>query len=137
MQTPSIMRMFSVWVLSVWLAACASSAAGPGSVRRPNIPEVYTADGRVLGVERPLPEDRATNVHLLFQAQGEDPVRVELGPGWYLDEGKLHFDAKDDISVEGRREVHNGNSVIVARRVRKGSTTLQLRDEQANPLWSH
>jgi hypothetical protein len=54
-----------------------------------------------------------------------------------LDEGKLRFDPKDDISVEGRREVRNGKTVIVARSVRKGSTTLRLRDEDARPLWSH
>lgn len=129
------MRSFSVLVLSLWLGACASQPAST-QVRRPNIPEVYTADGRVLGVERPLPEDRVTNVHVLFQADGEEPVNVDLGPGWYLDEGKLRFDAKDDISVEGHREVQNGKSVIVARRVRKGATTLQLRDEQSKPLWS-
>lgn len=129
------MRAFSVLVLSLWLGACASRQP-VAQVRRPNIPEVYTADGRVLGVERPLPEDRATNVHVLFQPRGEEPVNVELGPGWYMDEGKLRFDAKDDISVEGHREVQNGKSVIVARRVRKGATTLQLRDEEAKPLWS-
>lgn len=130
------MRQFFVWVLSCWLLACAGTQPSP-NVRRPNIPEVYTADGRVLGVERPLPEDPATNVHLIFQSQDEEPVRVELGPGWYVDEGKVHFDPKDDISVEGRREVRNGKPVIVARSVRKGSTTLRLRDEEARPLWSH
>ncbi|HET9929672.1 MAG TPA: hypothetical protein VFQ35_03250, partial [Polyangiaceae bacterium] len=109
MHSMTLMRTLSVCVLSVWLAACASSQSpATAQVRRPNIPEVYTANGQVLGVERPLPEDAVTNVHLVFQARGEEPVRVELGPGWYLDEGKLHFDPKDDILVEGRREVHNG-----------------------------
>lgn len=130
------MRLFSMWVLSAWFCGCAASQEPP-NVRRPLIPEVYTADGRVLGVERPLPEDPATNVHLIFQSRDEEPVRVELAPGWYLDEGKLHFDAKDDVTIEGRREVRNGKPVIVARSVRKGSTTLRLRDEEAHPLWSH
>lgn len=128
------MRLFSVWVLSVWLGGCATR--GPSApVTNPALPEVYTADGQVLGVERPLHEDPATNVHLIFQARGEDPVRVDLGPGWYLDQGKVRFDPKDDVSIEGQREVRNGNAVIVARSVRKGSTTLRLRDNQARPLW--
>jgi hypothetical protein len=131
------MRLFSVWALSCLLGACAGNQAADPNVRRPAIPEVYTADGRVLGVERPLPEDPVTNVHVIFQARNEEPVNVELGPGWYMDEGKLRFDPKDDISVEGRREVRNGKTVIVARSVRKGSTTLRLRDEDARPLWSH
>jgi hypothetical protein len=131
------MRLFSILTLSCLLGACAGTQAANPNVRRPAIPEVYTADGRVLGVERPLPEDPVTNVHLIFQARNEEPVNVELGPGWYMDEGKLRFDPKDDISVEGRREVRNGKTVIVARSVRKGSTTLRLRDEDARPLWSH
>ena len=73
----------------------------------------------------------------MFQPKGEEPVRVELGPGWFLEEGKLHFDAKDDISVEGQRVTRNGSSEVVAKTVRKGPTTLQLRDEEARPLWSH
>jgi hypothetical protein len=131
------MHRLAVFALSLWLAA----ACGPGDqtlpARSPALPGVYTADGQVLGVERPLPEDPATNVHLVFQASGEAPVRVELGPGWYLDEGKLRFNPKDDVSVEGQRVIRNdGSSVVVAKRVRKGPTTLQLRDEHDQPLWT-
>jgi len=130
------MRIVAVCTLSLWLGACGTPDRTLPA-RSPALPGVYTADGQVLGVERPLPQDPAANVHLIFQAKGEAPVRVELGPGWYLHEGKLHFDPKDDVSIEGQRIDHNGDSLVVAKSIRKGPTTLQLRDEHAEPLWSH
>ncbi|MGC4094846.1 MAG: hypothetical protein QM756_44390 [Polyangiaceae bacterium] len=130
------MQSVSIWALSLWLAACATTGTAAPERTTP-LPGVYTADGQVLGVERPLPQDRSTNVHLIFQAKGEEPVRVELGPGWYMDEGKLDFDAKDDVSVEGQRVSRHGNTVVVAKSVRKGSTQLQLRDAESQPLWPH
>ena len=99
-----------------------------------NTPDVHTSDGRVLGVERRSAEDPASFVYLTVQA-GEQPIRVELGPGWYLDEHGLTFATEQRVTVQGRRVTRSGQPILVARRIQKGSQVLILRDEHDRPLW--
>jgi hypothetical protein len=82
-----------------------------------------------------LPEDPAAYVQLVIRPGAEEPVRVELGPGWYLEQAGLRFTRGDDVHVEGWRVAHDGSTTIVAKRVRSGSGTLELRDSPSHPLW--
>ena len=110
-------------------------SAGPTG---PNPAPVYTAaDGRVLGVERASPEQPATYVAIVFQADGKEPIRIELAPGWYLEERGLHFTPQDRVHVEGKTEARPGGSVLVVRRIEKDGKVLELRDESGRPAWEH
>jgi hypothetical protein len=115
------------------LAACGPPPPLPPDP--PTGPIGYTADGRVLGVERAAPEDPASYVHIVVRPGDEEPIVVDLGPGWYLDERGLTFSPEDAVTVEGRRVVRAGQVTIIARRVSKGSNTVILRDENDRPLW--
>jgi hypothetical protein len=122
-----------IWLPLLWLAACRYP---PDEPRLPQQqPLVYTADGDVLGVERASPEDAATYVQLVVRPGVEAPVRVELGPGWYLEQGGLRFTQGDKVHVEGWRSAHDGGKTIVAKRVRSSTGTLELRDSPSHPLW--
>ncbi len=113
------------------LAACsAGTRAAPASPAA-----VYTADGKVLGVERASPEDPATYVQLVIQGNEAAPVRVELAPGWYLDQRGLSFRPETRVAVEGHRVVRNGEPLIVARSVSVDGSKVLLRDERDRPLW--
>jgi hypothetical protein len=81
-------------------------------------------------VERSSPDDPATHVHLVIQPEDGTPVRVDLGPGWYLDEHGLSFSKDELVEVEGRPEPREGGQVIVARRVRKNGKTVDIDESQ-------
>jgi hypothetical protein len=113
------------------LVGMVSSACSSSPVERPprsdvREPPAYMAGGTVLGVERGSPSDPATHVHLVIQPSDGAPVRVDLGPGWYLDERGLRFSKDDFVEVEGRPERRKEGDVVVAKRVRKGETTVEL-----------
>ena len=114
--------------------ACAPVSYSPPPSRPADAP-VSTADGRIIGVERGSPSDPAAYVHLIVQPGSDAPIRVELGPGWYLDEQGLRFSKDEIVSVQGRSEVRANSSVFVARSIRKGEETIELRDEHGQPKW--
>jgi len=89
------------------------------------------AGGTVLGVERGSPSDPATHVHLVLQPSAGAPLRVDLGPGWYLDERGLRFSKDDLVEVEGHPERRKEGDVFVAKRVRKGGMTVELDQQPA------
>jgi len=98
---------------------------------------VYTADGRVLGVEHGPSDSPATTVSIVIQPDGAAPVHVELAPGWYLDRRGIHFSEQDRVHVEGRRDDRSGSTVVVARRIRKDGSTIELRNDADEPTWEH
>jgi hypothetical protein len=75
-------------------------------------------------------------VRLVVQTEGRALVHVELAPGWYLDERGLRFSKEEPISIEGERQEKGGQEVIVARRIRSQSATVELRDEEGRPVWT-
>jgi hypothetical protein len=122
-------RCFSlVCGLCAVIVACAGTA-GPVAQPPAHEPPTYMADGTILGVERSSPEDPVTHVHLVIQPTAGTPVRVDLGPGWYLDKHGLRFSKNEHVEVEGRRESRAGESVIVAGRVRKDGKTVEIVDQ--------
>jgi hypothetical protein len=123
------------------IAACSACSPPPRWV--PNEPSaadrrdapVYTADGRVLGVEHMNPDEPTAFVRLTLDLRGQSPVHVELAPGWYLDERGLAFRPNERVVVEGKKVTRAGAAWIVARRVRRDGATFDLRDEDYRPLW--
>jgi hypothetical protein len=117
------------------VTACAHSAppaAQPYS-RSADTPS-FTADGRVLAVENDLAGNRLTYVRLVI-SDGDPPLRVELAPGWYLDQQGLRFSKDDRVTIEGTKVEQDGKSVVVARSVRTDNQTVILRDEEGRPRW--
>lgn len=129
-------RVTILAMLALVLSCAPSRQAGPGdrAARRP--PPVWTVDGRVLGVERSVPDSPATYVSIVVQPDREQPVRVELAPGWYLDRRGLRFSEADRVQVEGRRERRDGGAVVVARRIRTSAGVVELRDADERPAWT-
>ncbi len=126
--------------VALWLAA-ASWACNPLYPVPPRNPSLAAADPRVstegliLSVERPKPEDSQSFVHLVITPGDQKPVRVDLAPGWYLDEQGLSFKPNDRVSVEGRQVTADGESRIVAERLTQGERVFVLRDGKSPPAW--
>lgn len=127
--------MGKAWAASLLLAAvaCQPMLPPPPNLAAPQ--PAISAQGTVLSVERPRPEDSQAFVHVTISPAGEQPVRLVLGPGWYLDQQGLHFEPNESLSAEGRAVVENGQQQIVVRRLTLGDRSYVLRDEAERPVW--
>jgi hypothetical protein len=78
-------RATALAALTLVLGCGSSSQVGPDApaARRP--PPVWTADGQVLGVERRDAEAPVTYASIVAQSDPDEPVYVQLAPGWSLE----------------------------------------------------
>jgi hypothetical protein len=63
-------------------------------------------------------------------------VDVHLGPSNWLENQKYEFAKGDALEVTGSRTTIDGVDSLIAREVRKGQTTMTLRNEQGMPAWA-
>lgn len=130
-------RILAVLTVGILLASTAR-AQRP----RPAVPlhydtaTVQTFSAHVLEVRTPAPGGRGTaGVQLLVQA-GADTMPVHLAPSWVLQQQGVVFAPGDSIAITGSRVQIADAPAIVAAEVRKGDSTLRLRDRRGVPRWS-
>jgi hypothetical protein len=95
-----------------------------------------SAQGVVLSVERPRPEDSQSYVHLLVSPADHKPVRLVLGPGWYLEREGMRFEPNESVRFHGRSVSREGRSGIEVQRIEHGQRSYILRDDQNRPAWT-
>jgi hypothetical protein len=74
-------------------------------------------------------------VHLMLKT-ADKTVEVHVGPNFFLNEKKVTFAKGDQVQVIGAEFEQNGTKGIIAREIKRGDTTLTLRDEKGIPKWS-
>lgn len=89
----------------------------------------------MISIERPRPEDTKSYVHVLIVPADRKPVRLILGPGWYLDRQGIRFEPNQAVLAEGRATAGGTDPGIVVERISIGEKSYRLRDEHARPLW--
>ena len=62
-------------------------------------------------------------------------ISVHLGPDWFIKE-KITLAVGDSVTATGSKVQMNGEAVIIAKTVCKGTITLQLRNDNGVPLWA-
>ena len=93
--------------------------------------------GTIKAVEKQMNESNGyAGIHLLIQTTSEE-LPVHLGPEWYLSQQSISFQAGDKVEVEGSRVIVDRKPALIARQVKKGMQTLELRNKDGIPLWSH
>lgn len=72
-----------------------------------------------------------------LQVRGESDasLNVYLGPTAFVKSFDIAFRKGDRIHITGSRVKNGGDVVVVAREVRKESTTLYLRGKDGTPYW--
>jgi hypothetical protein len=78
---------------------------------------------------------RGGGTHLTLEAP-DGTVDVRLGPTWYLEREGVTIAKGDSIEVTGSVLEWDGESVLIARELRKGGKVVTLRDERGVPLWA-
>jgi hypothetical protein len=95
-----------------------------------------TADGEVLGVDRKSPgRELAEGLTVQIRAGGDEPVAVQLAPGWYLEEKGIHYGPSERLIVRGKRAQRAGKQVLIATEIKSGQGWVPVRDEEGRPLW--
>jgi hypothetical protein len=121
------------WILAFATPSTGASADGPRIRYDPaTVVDVFGIVRDIREVTAP-PEVRG--IHLVIQSEQGDEVDAYLGPKQFVGEFVSSFGKGSKVQVIGSK-VKSGNAVILlAREVRKGDTTLYLRDKRGNPYW--
>ena len=96
---------------------------------------VVVAEYREVARGNPL-----SGAHLLVRLESAkenaETIDVYLGPAAFLKDFEVTFVRGDRVEILGSRVKYAGATVILARQVRRDSTTLYLRDDHGLPYWN-
>ncbi len=139
MKTLGKMTLPAALVLAAFLLPPLLNAqGGPGSgwrVMRYDPATETTVTGTVEHVKT-VPARRAGHgIHLLLKTSATT-LDVHLGPKAFLKEKGFSVDKGDQVEVTGSKVTLKSGEALIARKIKKGDTTLILRNEQGVPMWS-
>lgn len=78
---------------------------------------------------------RMTGRHVTLKTE-QETIEVHLGPVRFLNQKKVALAKGDEVEITGSRVKQDGKDVLIARTVKKGSETWELRDAKGIPNWS-
>ena len=90
--------------------------------------------GTVVGVDGFPAADGTVGVHLEVNT-GKQIVRVAVGPAAYIGQNNFSVFIDERVSIIGARISRDGETVVEARTIAKGSAMLVLRNEDGTPRW--
>ena len=97
---------------------------------------VETLSGEVAGIEKITPlKGMSYGIHMTVKTDKET-IPVMLGPSWYIEKLDQKIQKGDALEVKGSRVTYQGNPAIIAAEVKKGESTLILRDSNGIPAWA-
>lgn len=97
---------------------------------------VETLSGTVESVDKVTPmKGMHSGIHIMLKTDKE-AISVQLGPEWYIERLDTKIQKGDKIEVKGSRVTFAGKPAIIAAEVKKGDSTLVLRDSTGIPAWA-
>ena len=121
-----------------WNGWRGSGGWGMGSQynRMYNPATVETLSGTVEVVDKVTPmKGMNSGVHVMLKTDKET-ISVHLGPEWYIERLDTKIQKGDTIEVKGSRVTFAGKPAVIAAEVKKGDSTLVLRDSAGIPAWA-
>lgn len=141
-----VLALAAVVVFGLWASPATAQGRGPGCgeggwgregayFRHFDAAKVETLSGEVISIQRVRPlKGVSQGVHLLLKTDREQ-ISVHLGPAWYIDNQEPVIQPKDKIVIIGSRIQLDGKVVIIASELKRGDTSLKLRDADGHPVW--
>lgn len=130
------LRSLRLWGGLIGLAALGWAQRGPILYSPANEVSIHGTVNEVLTARR----GNMAGIHLKVKAQDEAGKErtfdVRLGPAWFIANRNFSFAKGDEIDVTGAGLPDKNGDIILAREVKKGGSTLILRDQQGFPIWS-
>lgn len=126
--------------ISVPLAVCLfwlypAPARDDGGEIRYDPSTVVDIEGYVSDIREVSAPAAVRGIHLVINSERGGEVDTYLGPTWFVSEFVENFGKRSQVQVTGSKVKVGNSSCILARLIKKGSTTLYLRDERGNPFW--
>ena len=101
-----------------------------------NLATVETLSGTVESVDKVTPmKGMYAGVHIMLNTEKET-ISIHLGPEWYVERQDVKIAKGDTIGVKGSRVTFADKPAIIAAEVKKGDSTLVLRDSNGIPAWA-
>ena len=129
---------FRTVVLSIMAFAVAPATYGQATKPEPEPgydPATVVAMMATVTEVREVPQGSPlSGVHLVVKTERET-IEVYLGPANFLKEMAVHFANNDRLQINGSKVKLRVGFIILAREVRKDSSTLYLRDQSGTPNW--
>ena len=121
-----------------WKGWRGSGGWGMGSQynRMYNPATVETVSGVIESVDKITPmKGMNSGIHVMLKTDKET-ISVHVGPEWYIERQDVKLEKGDKIEVKGSRVTFAGKPAIIAAEVKKGDSTLVLRDSSGIPAWA-
>jgi hypothetical protein len=97
---------------------------------------IETLSGVVESVDKVTPmKGMYSGIHIMLKTEKET-ISVHLGPEWYVKRLDTKIQKGDSIEIKGSRVTFAGTPAIIASLVKKGDSTLVLRDDTGIPAWA-
>jgi hypothetical protein len=128
----------SIAIAGPWRGWKGSGGWGMGTQyqRTYNPATVETISGTVESVDQVRPmKGMNYGIHIMIKSE-KDVLTVHLGPGWYVERLDTKIEKGDKVQVKGSKVTIAGKQVMIAAEVRKGDSTLLLRDSAGIPAWA-
>lgn len=121
-----------------WRGWRGSGGWGMGSQynRMYNPATVENLTGTVEAIDKVMPmKGMNSGIHVMVKTDKET-ISVHLGPEWYIERQDVKLEKGDKIEVKGSRVTFADKPAIIAAEVKKGDSTLVLRDGSGIPAWA-
>lgn len=97
---------------------------------------VTQVKGEITAIEQVVPKKgTSTGIHITVKTETET-YPVHLGPKWYLDTQAVQLKVGDKVEVQGSKVNIDSKQTIIAKKVIRDGSTLNLRDETGKPVWA-
>ncbi len=122
-------------LLFVPSALFAAKGTQPDQTPRYDTQTVKDFTGVVVGVREDDQNAALPGIHLSVR-EDQETYDVYLAPVSFLKLFDVEFAKGDQVQVNGSRVKCGNDTVILAKEVRRGETTVYLRDESGKPFWT-
>lgn len=134
-----LVAVFAVLALASPVLAQGGPGAAAATGRRPMMRNfdpstVTTVSGEVMAV-RKIEGRRNAGTHVDLKA-ADATYDVHMGPAAFLTSKSLEPKKGDQLEVTGSKLEIRGKPALIAQTVKKGDTTVTLRDAQGVPAWA-
>lgn len=92
-----------------------------------------TVTGTIQAVQVHPGRRAGTGTHLLIKTK-DATLDVHVGPTWYLEKQGISFKEGETVEVTG--SLVQTKDAILAKSIKKGDSTVTLRDASGRPLWA-
>jgi hypothetical protein len=128
---PAMRNTFARCVLALLLAGTGLRAVDPAPAPKFDTKTVTTFEATVLEMR-----DTGKEMTLQVRTESESSLTVYLGPREFVKSFEITFNKGDRIHITGSKVKFEGENLVLAREVRKDSTTLYLRGKDGAPYWT-